>query len=385
MSVTTPPTVLCEEISSASDMRIGIARLNAEKSLNSLTLTMIDLLADQLQAWAIDPDIAMVMLEGAGERAFCAGADLHRLHAACVEHHASPQRADIRANRYALDFFSREYRLDYAIHTYPKPVMCWGQGVVMGGGVGLMAGASHRVVTEQVKVAMPEINIGLYADVAGSWFLARAPGKTGLFLALTAAQLNASDAIFAGLADYHIAHARKAAVMEALTRLHWRHDTEHNARALGELLRSFAERELACGPLRKHFDLINTLCDRHDALAIVAAIASLNHDDDWLQRAAATLAAGSPTTALLSIALQRRLRHGSLADVFRAELVASLACAARPDLAEGIRARLIDKDHRPCWRPVAPAEVTAEWMAGFFTSPWTEDLHPLADLAASSA
>ena len=386
MSVTTPLTVLCEEISSASGMRIGIARLNAEKSLNSLTLTMIDLLAGQLQAWALNPDIAMVMLEGAGERAFCAGADLHRLHAACVAHHASPQRDDMRANQYALDFFSREYRLDYAIHTYPKPVLCWGQGVVMGGGMGLMVGASHRVVTEQAKVAMPEINIGLYADVAGSWFLARAPGKTGLFLALTAAQLNASDAIFAGLADYHIAHARKAAVMEALAQHRWQHDAERNARALGDLLRSFAEHELVHGPLRRHFDLINTLCDRHDALAIVAAIASLNNNnDDWLKRAAATLAAGSPTTALLSIALQRKLRHGSLADVFRAELVASLACAARPDLTEGIRALLIDKDRHPRWRPALPAEVTMERIAGFFASPWAEDLHPLADLGAMTA
>jgi enoyl-CoA hydratase/carnithine racemase len=169
--------------------------------------------------WAFDPGIVMVMLEGAGERAFCAGADLHRMHKTMQVHHASAERDDIRANTYALHFFTREYRLDYLIHTYPKPVLAWGQGVVMGGGVGLMVGVSHRVVTEQVRVAMPEINIGLFADVGGSWFLNRAPGKTGLFLALTAAQLNASDAIFTGLADFQVAHAKKALVLDpALSR-----------------------------------------------------------------------------------------------------------------------------------------------------------------------
>ena len=151
MSASVTNAVIFEEIPTRGGQRIGVARLNAEKSLNSLTLEMINLLSERLPAWAADPTIARVMLEGAGERAFCAGADLLKLHAACLAHHASPQRTDITANQYALDFFSREYRLDYLIHTYPKPVLCWGHGVVMGGGMGLMVGASHRVVTEQVR------------------------------------------------------------------------------------------------------------------------------------------------------------------------------------------------------------------------------------------
>ena len=375
-----PAAVLFEELPCAGGQRIGVARLNAEKSLNSLTLDMFDLLFERLTAWAVDSNIVLVMLEGAGERAFCAGADLLRLHAACIAHHASAQHADLCANTYALDFFAREYRLDYLIHTYPKPVLCWGQGVVMGGGMGLMVGASHRVVTEQVRIAMPEINIGLYADVAGSWFLARAPGHTGLFLALTAAQLGASDALFAGLADYHIQHAHKAAVMAALVAHAWQQEDARNRRDLSWLLQSFSAAEGKPGPLRTHFDLINTLC-RHEAPQdIVHNITTLASDDEWLKRAAATLAAGSPSTAVLSIALQRRLKHASLAEVFRAELVASLACAARPDLAEGIRALLIDKDKQPRWRPANVGDVTAEWIAGFFASPWTAAQHPLADL-----
>lgn len=380
MSDPSPTPVLFAECATAGGLRVGIARLNAERSLNALTLDMIDLLGSRLQAWSVDPGIALVMVEGAGERAFCAGADLHRLHAASVAHQAASMRDDICANSYVLDFFAREYRLDYLIHTYPKPVLCWGHGVVMGGGVGLMVGASHRVVTEQVRVAMPEINIGLYPDVAGSWFLARAPGRTGIFLALTAAQLNGSDTLFAGLADYQIVHAHKAAVMAAIVAHAWTTDRQRSAHHLTGLLQSFAEQPLAHGPLRQHFDLINDLCNHSEPAAIVNAILAHKNTDDWLARAAATLAAGSPTTAVLAIELQRRLRRESLAEVFRRELVASLTCAARADLVEGIRALLIDRDRQPRWRPATVAEVTSEWIDGFFARPWTSATHPLADL-----
>jgi len=375
----TPAPVLFDELPTTGGARIGVARLNAEKSLNALTLEMIDLLAARLRQWSEDAAIALVILEGAGERAFCAGADLHRLHASMNAHRAAPDRDDIRGNAYALDFFTREYRLDYFIHTYPKPVLCWGQGVVMGGGMGLMVGASHRVVTEQVRVAMPEITIGLYADVGGSWFLGRAPGRTGLFLALTAAQLGASDAVFAGLADYQIAQADKALVLERLTAHPWGRDPAANAAALGSLLRAL-EKPTAPGPLRTHFDLINSLCRAEQPRDIVQAITGLQTDDPWLTRAAATLAAGSPTTVALSIALQRRLRLASLAEVFRAELVASLTCGVGPDLSEGIRALLIDKDRNPRWQPANIAEVTDLWIDRFFESPWTREAHPLADL-----
>ncbi|MSQ58991.1 MAG: enoyl-CoA hydratase/isomerase family protein [Betaproteobacteria bacterium] len=380
MTEQTSAPVLFEEHLSTNGARIGVALLNAERSLNALTLRMIDLLGERLRAWASDPEIVLVILEGAGERAFCAGADLHQMHKTILAHHASPQCEDILGNAYALDFFTREYRLDYLIHTYPKPVLSWARGVVMGGGVGLAVGASHRVVTEHARVAMPEINIGLYADVGGSWFLNRAPGKTGLFLALTAAQLNASDAIFAGLADYQVEYAQKAQIMARILQHEWKGSAQANRHSLTSLLLEFAAKDLAHGPLRQHFGLVNTLCAQADIAGIVAAITGLKTEDAWLNRAAATLAAGSPGTAALSAALQQRLRLCSLAEVFRAELVASLVCAARPDLAEGIRALLIDKDRHPRWRPATLAEVTPGWIDGFFKSPWPAHEHPLADL-----
>lgn len=377
--------VVFEEKIAANGVRIGIARLNAEKTLNALLLEMIDLLTERLAAWSADPGVALVVLEGAGEKAFSAGADLHKVYEAMLAHHASAQRDDIRGNAYAAGFFGREYRLDYTIHTYPKPVLCWGHGIVMGGGVGLMSGASHRVVTNESRVAMPEITIGLYPDVGGSWLLGRMPGATGLFLALTGARLQASDALFVKLADYCIDHARKAAVFDALFAQPWTNEPGDNHRLLSAVLHGFAAADLPHGPLRRHFDLINEMCGDRELKDIVAAISGLETEDTWLVRAGATLAAGSPSTAALSHELQRRAKHLSLADVFRMEFVAALHCARRPDFAEGIRALLIDKDQRPRWQPPTLAQITPEWTDGFFASPWKAHEHPLADLGAASA
>ena len=372
--------VLIEERRAANGVRIGVARLNAEKTLNALSLEMIDLLTERLCVWAVDPGVVLVVLESAGEKAFSAGADLRKVHESMLAHHASAQRDDIRGNAYAAGFFGREYRLDYAIHTYPKPVMCWGHGIVMGGGVGLMSGASHRVVTNESRVAMPEITIGLYADVGGSWLLGRMPGATGLFLALTGARLQASDTLFVKLADYCIDHARKPAVLDALMAQQWTGSPAENDRLLSAVLYRFAAADLPHGPLRRHFDLINKLCGHGQLQEIVSAITGLKTEDAWLVKAGSTLAAGSPSTAALSCELQRRARYLSLADVFRMEFVASLHCARRADFAEGIRALLIDKDQRPRWQPPSLAQVTPEWTEGFFASPWKAHEHPLADL-----
>jgi enoyl-CoA hydratase/carnithine racemase len=372
-------TVEFEEWPATAGGRIGVARLNAEKTLNALSLEMIDLLAPRFAQWAQNSEIILVVLEAAGDKAFSAGADLHRMYKTMVEHHASGLRDDVRGNAYAASFFGREYRLDYLIHTFPKPVLCWGHGIVMGGGVGLMSGASHRVVTPESRIAMPEITIGLFPDVGGTWLLNRMPGATGLFLGLTGARIQAADAIFAGMADFCIPHDRKAAIYAALGKEQWSGTPVENHRSLTRLLRSHAQRDLPTGPLRNHFDLINEICTSDDLGEIVSGITGQS-DDPWLSRAGATLAAGSPSTAALTFELRRRTRLLSLADVFRMELVAALHCARRPDLAEGIRALLIDKDQKPRWQPPSLSEVTPEWIEGYFLDPWRPGDHPLADL-----
>lgn len=378
--------VLFDELDCDNGLRLGVATLNQPQTLNGLSLAMSELLSEKLAAWAADPAIAVVVLTGAGGKAFCAGGDLHSLHRSMRENTAR----EPLANDYARAFFECEYRLDYAIHSYPKPILCWGHGIVMGGGIGLMAGASHRVVTETSRLAMPEITIGLFPDVGGSWLLNRLPGRSGLFLALTGAPLNAGDALFAGLADYRVESENWDALLADLRSQPWTSGDEDSGAARG-MNDGLLERALRAhgpqadveesGPLRQHLMLINTLCTGNDLEEICAEIATLrDHEDPWLAKAAATLAAGAPSSARLAFELQQRARLMSLADVFRLEYWVALMCASKGDFAEGIRALLIDKDRNPAWNPATLAEADAQWSQPFLTPPWDAEEHPMADL-----
>lgn len=383
--------VLFEERAAANGMRFGIATLNSPQTLNGLSLEMVELLAARLDAWARDPGMALVVLQGAGEKAFCAGGDLHGLYRSMTENAGKGPWA----NAYARRFFELEYRLDYRIHTYPKPVLCWGHGIVMGGGIGLMMGASHRVVSEASRLAMPEVSIGLFPDVGGSWLLNRMPGRIGMFLALTGAQLNTADAFFAGLADFRLDHADWPKLLESLQDQPWAGQAQAapDSDAIpprsindGLLRRALTALEpqtpMDAGHLRQHSFLINNLCSGNRLDEIYEELAALkDHDDPWLARAASTMLAGSPGSVRLSFALQQRMRLRSLDDVFRAEYIAALACAAHGDFAEGIRALLIDKDKRPRWNPAVLDVATDAWVQKFFDEPWPEGQpHPLDDL-----
>ncbi|MFI4981145.1 MAG: enoyl-CoA hydratase/isomerase family protein, partial [Nevskiales bacterium] len=312
--------------------------------------------------------------------AFCAGGDVRSLREAILAHQAPAP------NPLAEAFFSEEYRLDYRIHTYPKPILVWGGGIVMGGGLGLLAGASHRVVTETSRIAMPEIGIGLYPDVGGSWFLRHMPGRTGLFLALTGAALNGHDALAVGLADFFLRAADRGALMERLGTVAWTDAPGANHAALSRALRQFAGNALELRPVsnvRTHAEAIERLTDGDTLAEVVSLITGYRGEDAWLGKAAATLAGGSPTSAALIWAIWQRARHMSLAEAFRMELIVSLQCCEHPDFAEGVRALLVDKDNQPRWTPATLAEVSDAWIAQHFAapwSPWANQAHPLADL-----
>jgi enoyl-CoA hydratase/carnithine racemase len=360
--------VRLEERAAAGGMRVAIATLDAPRSLHALTLDMIRLLDDALQRWAADPAIACVVLQSSTDKAFCAGGDVRSLRGAIQ---AQP---DAAPNPEAQAFFSAEYRLDHRIHTFPKPVLAWGGGIVMGGGLGLMAGASHRVVTETTRIAMPEISIGLFPDVGGSWFLPRMPGRCGLFLGLTGAPLNASDALFTRLADYFIVQQDRATLLDALCLADWAGPVDCGV-TLDLILRGFAGASdaLPASEVRTHFDTIQAMTASRALADVVAAIVAYQGDAGWLQRAAKTLAAGSPFSAALAWSLCDRARHLGLADVFRLELIVALRCCAYPDFSEGVRALLIDKDNAPQWRVPDGHDI-----AQCFEAPWQHN--PLADL-----
>lgn len=370
------PPVLLHEIPTAGGRRFGHATLNAPASLNALSLAMVDALDAALRGWAADPGIVGVLLDGAGGKAFCAGGDvlslMHAIRAMPVAGEAPPL---------AARFFEREYRLDHLIHAYPKPLLCWGDGHVLGGGVGLMAGASHRVATPRTRLAMPEISIGLFPDVGGSWFLRRMPGRTGLFAGLTGAPMNAADARFAGLADVVLPHESHAQVLEEIAAAHWNGRREDDDTQLSHLLEAHAiEVHADSSYLRQHFDLIDSVIG-HDRLADLAPrLRELaEHPESWLAGAATRFIEGSPTTAALTFALWQRVPRLSLAEVLRIEYDVAIGCCAHPDFAEGVRALLHDKDRRPRWHPARLEEIDAAWIEAHFR-PRHAGGHPLADL-----
>lgn len=371
-------SVLFEEIATQGGHRLGFAQLNAEKSLNALSLDMFRLLGPQLRRWAEDPQIACVILHGAGEKAFCAGGDIRSLY------HAVKEYSGPMPNPAALAVFSEEYRLDHFIHRYPKPLLVWGNGIVLGGGLGLMAGASHRVVTETSRIGMPEITIGFFPDVGASWFLPRTPGRTGLFLALTGAQINGHDALVSGLADHFVRSTDRDTLFARLIGQSWSAAASSNHAALSALLQEFsaaATGALPASNLQRHGQIIESFCRGESVNDAVSRIMRYDGDDAWLQRAAATLAAGSPTSAALSWELQRRGKTLDLASAFRLELIVAMHCCARHDFSEGVRALLIDKDKNPQWQPRTLAEVTPEWIDQHFAEPvWPDVEHPLAHL-----
>lgn len=365
--------ILFEELP-AGERKLGRVTLNVAATLNSLNLEMVDLLQAQLDAWRDDDNIAAIFIEGAGEKAFCAGGDVQALHRSAVATPGGP--CD-----YAETFFAREYRLNYTLHTYAKPIICWGHGIVMGGGLGVMAGCSHRVVTEKTRIAMPEVTIALFPDVGGTWFLNHMPGKTGQFLALTGASINAADAIYTGIADRFIVSERKPDVLEQLLRQEWSAHAVLNHALVRHVLRPFAEAsagECPDGQVEPHLRVINTLCDGDDIHAIVDNIVALQTKDKWLSKAGESLAHGSPLAALWIYRQLFANRHASLKEVFQSEITLVTNIVRHPEFAEGVRALLIDKDRNPSWQYRATREVPAPVLDTFFKAPWGSN--PLADL-----
>jgi enoyl-CoA hydratase/carnithine racemase len=369
-----PETPILFEELPAGTRKLGRVTLNIPATLNSLTLEMVDLLQEQLDAWRADDDIAAIFMEGAGDKAFCAGGDVQALHQSAVATPGGP--CD-----YAEGFFEREYRMNYALHTYNKPIICWGHGIVMGGGLGVMAGCSHRVVTQKTRIAMPEVTIALFPDVGGTWFLNHMPGKSGLFLALTGASINAADAIYTGIADRFIASERKPEVLQQLLRQDWSTDAAANHALVCHTLRPFAEQSIGqCpgGQVEPHLGTINTLCDGDDIHEIIDNIVSQQTQDPWLAKARDSLSHGSPLAALWIFRQLLATRHASLREVFQAEIQLVTNIVRHPEFAEGVRALLIDKDRSPAWQYKKSRDIPAEVMDSFFTAPWGEN--PLADL-----
>ena len=304
------------------------------------------------------------------KKAFCAGGDIRRLH-------QSVMNSDHGPNDYGETFFTKEYRLDHLIHTFSKPIICWGAGIVMGGGIGLMAGASHRVVTPSSKLAMPEVSIGLFPDVGGSWILGRMPGRVGLFLGLTGTRVNAADALFVGLADRFLNEDSLDQVVELLLIEDWSDLDRSNHLLVDDLLRRLESQQKAAlpeSPVREYFDIIQAVTDADSPMEILERLKT--QEGDYWQRAAAGLEKGCPLTAWLVLSQIRAARHLSLADVFRLELNMAVHCLRGRNFAEGVRALLLERGSAPEWSPASLEEVDSKVVEEYFNSFWLQNEHP---------
>jgi len=354
-------------------LKTGVVTLTREKPLNSLTLETINLVSEQVFAWLDDDAVACIVLNSSTDRAFCAGADITALHDA------------IKAGNlgHADSFFTNEYRLDHALHTAGKPILAWGSGVVMGGGLGLLAGCSHRVGTPDNRIAMPEITIGLFPDAGGTWLLSHMPDHLGVFAGLTGCQLSAADGLALGVLDYVMTHEQKAGVIDAVAGLPWTGDAETDRALLTTLLSAQDQAaELPENLLRYRAEIAGLMQASYAAedffSGFEAGLAQLP-DDDWINVARQTYSAGAAVTARVFYEQLVRAEGMTLADTFRLELLIACQCARHPDFPEGVRALLVDKDRSPSWSYGSTAEVPQAYVDAHFEPSWSGE-HPLADL-----
>ena len=327
----------------------GIIRLNRPKAINAVTLEMFHDVDKALDVFEADPNIAVIVLEGAGERGLCAGGDIRALW------ESSKVKGDL-----GKILWRDEYILNARIKKFPKPYVAFMDGIVMGGGVGLSAHSSHRVVTEKTKLAMPEVGLGFFPDVGGTWLLSHSPGEIGTYFGLTGQTMNGPDAINARFADAVVPSSKLPALREALTKV----QPGTTSADVKKLIDGFSTGETA-GPVVAQQAKIDALF-AHDRMEDI--VAALQRDgSDFAQATLKTLGEKSPRGMVVTLKLLRLARKSnSLEECLVREYRAALEVFASDDFREGVRAAVIDKDRNPKWSPPRIEDVTPEMVAPYF-------------------
>ena len=340
-----------DEVLLTEQGNLGHITLNRPKAINALTHGMIGAIDAALAGWAENPAIKLILIDGAGERGFCAGGDIRALYEGAKA--GSFSAADM--------FFRDEYRLNARIAKYPKPVVAFMDGIVMGGGIGLSAHASHRVVTPRSTLAMPEVGIGFVPDVGGTFLLARATGNLGVHAALTAGRLSAADGLICGLADICVSVESLPALAAALA------DCTDSG-TIRSTLQARAQ-TLPAGTLETAQYWIESV---YANPTVEAIIDSLNACEEPEAKSVMREIAGkSPTSLKVTLRLLQEARlSDNLEACLQREYTAALTCIRNHDFVEGVRAAVVDKDRMPRWSPATLAEVTPQSVDAYFrTSP----------------
>ncbi|WP_416423584.1 enoyl-CoA hydratase/isomerase family protein [Pseudomonas sp. App30] len=333
--------------------RIGHITLNRPTELNALNLDMVRTVQGYLDAYASDPHIHAVMLRGTG-RGFCAGGDVRWLYDTYLD---GTQRHET--------FFTEEYALDQWLHNYRKPVLALMDGYTLGGGMGLAQGADLRIVTERSRIGMPEVAIGYFPDVGGSYFLPRIPGELGIYLGVTGAQIQAADALYCGLADWYVDSGKLATLDERLDKISW---SDYPLKDLQSALAKLGVQTLPNAPL----DRLRPAIDHFFALPDIASMIEQLHQvtvadsHQWADATAQLMKQRSPLAMSVTLEMLRRGRHLSLEACFAMEMHLDRQWFAHGDLLEGVRALLVDKDKQPRWRPATLELLDRKQVQQFF-------------------
>ena len=323
---------------------VGRLRLNRPKAIHALTTDMCETMSQALLGWRADPDVEAVLVDHAEGRGFCAGGDVVML--------AKSGAGDAAKAR---DFFFAEYRLNHLLFTYPKPTIALMDGITMGGGVGISLPCTHRIATENTRLAMPETGIGLFPDVGGGWYLARLPGRVGQYMALTGARLDGADCHYLGLATNYVQHSSLPELVERIVASPGR-----IAGVLGSATATPPEPKIAANltPIARNF-AADTLEEIEAALEADGG--------EWAKAELATIRVKSPLSCKVSLRLLAQgAGRASFADEMRAEYALAGRVVRTRDFREGVRALLIDKDNQPHWDPATPEEVTEAMLDDLF-------------------
>ena len=357
MTATAAAALIEGDLIARREGAVGVIRLNRPKAINAVTLEMFRDVDKALDAFEADPAVAVILLEGAGERGLCAGGDIRALW------ESSKVKGDL-----GKILWREEYILNARIKKFPKPYVSFMDGIVMGGGVGLSAHSSHRVVTDKTKLAMPEVGLGFFPDVGGTWLLSHSPGEIGTYFGLTGQTMNGPDAIHAGFADAVVPSGKLADLREALTKVR----PGITSAEVKALIAGFATGETA-GPVAAMQDKIDVwfAYDRMEDI-----FAALQRDGSELALSTLkTLSEKSPRGMVVTLKLLRLARTSrSLEECLVREYRAALEVFASDDFREGVRAAVIDKDRNPKWSPPRIEDVTPEMVVPYFAEIGADEL-----------
>ena len=327
---------------------LGRIRLNRPKAINALTLEVIQQIQVALDRFEDDPAVAAVLVTGEGERGLCAGGDIRTLY-----------ERGRGGSDFGETFFRTEYRMNAHIAAYRKPYIAIMDGITMGGGVGISAHGSVRIVTERTRMAMPEVGIGFFPDIGASWLLSHAPGEVGTFMGVTGEAIGGADAIHAGFADYFVPSEKLPALAGALVAL----PVSATLADMRATARSFAQ-ELT-PPLAAHRAEIDAAFV-HDTVEEIAAALEAS-GSEFARKTLGVMALKSPTSMKVTLRLLRLARRDkSLRDALEREFAATHSVLASNEFYEGVRAAVVDKDRNPQWHPAKLEEVSAASVDAYF-------------------